>query len=196
VDVALEAQRRAVRSRTRGADGVHAPDGAADVAPLLGVQLVERAAAHLGERGVEDALHLVQRRAGAEIERGHGRKLGVGEIQQEPVLVEDGLARPAAGAVELHDEAALVHELDLVDAVLEGAERQAAAGAAEPACLDRVEHAVRGEGEEGRVGLGGHRLSSVPYARSALRRRTAARCGTAGCWRDRSRARARRARPS
>ena len=127
-------------------------------------------------RGIEDALDLVQRGAGAEIQRGHGGKLGVGEIQQEPVLVEDRLARPAAGAVELHDEAVLVHELDLVDAVLEGAEREAAAGVAEPACLDRVEDAVRGEGEEGRVGLGGDTTSSVPDARSAgPRRRVAAR---------------------
>src|SRR5262245_3528913 len=134
-----------MRRGARGADGVHAPDGAADVAALLGVELVERTAAHLGEGGVEDALDLVERAAGTEVERGDGGQLGGGEVQQEPVLVEDGLARPAARAIELHDESALVLELYLVDAVLEGAERKAAAGAAEPADLDRVEHAVRRE---------------------------------------------------
>src|SRR5439155_1569757 len=68
-------------------------------------------------------------------------------------LVDDRRARPAARAIELYDEAPLVLQLHLVDAVLEGAQRQAAAGAAEASHLDRLEHTVRGEGEEGRAGL-------------------------------------------
>ena len=124
-------------ARTRGADGMHAADGPADAAAVLGVELVERAAAHPGERGVEDAVRLVQRLAVAEIHRRHRGHLGGDQIRQEAMLVEDRLARPAAGAIELHDEAALVLQLDLVHAVLEGAQRQAAAGAAQAAHLDR-----------------------------------------------------------
>src|SRR5262249_52928221 len=104
-------------------------------------------------------------------------------VQQEPVLVQDRLPGPAPGPVELQDEAALVLQLHLVDPVLEGAERQAAAGAAEPAHLDRLEHAGRREGEERRGGWGGHRASSVPHAplrRTAPTRSRVAHAATPG----------------
>ena len=159
VDVVLDAQRGAMRRRARGAHGVQAAQRAADVAAVLGVQLVERAATDARERGVVDPLDLVQRGALAEVHRGDGGHLGLGEVGEELVLVQDGLARPAAGAVELHDQAALVLQLHLVHAVLEGAQRQAAAGRAQAAHLDGVEHALGREGEE-RVGFG-HDSSSV-----------------------------------
>ena len=132
VDVALQGELRAVRRRPAGADRVHAPDRAADVPALLGVELVEGASPHLGERGVQDALDLVERVARAEVERRHGGELGGGQVQEEPVLVENRLARPAAGPVELHHEAALVLQLHLVHTVLEGPEREAAARARSP----------------------------------------------------------------
>jgi hypothetical protein len=50
------------------------------------------------------------------------RELRLGEIGEKRVLVEDRLPRPATGTVELHDDATLVVELDLVHAILEGAE--------------------------------------------------------------------------
>jgi hypothetical protein len=51
--------------------------------------------------------------------------LGVAEVGEERVLLEDRVARPAAGPVELHDDVALVLELEIVDTVLETVEREA-----------------------------------------------------------------------
>ena len=88
------------------------------------------------------------------------------------MLVEDGLARPAAGPVELHDQPPVVVQLDFVDPVLERAKRQAAARAAQAPHLDRVEHAVGSEGGEVRAGRRGDQLdpsfesTSVPAADS------------------------------
>ena len=156
VDVVLDAELGTVRRGARGADGMHAADCAADATAVLGVELVERAATHLGERGVVDAVRLVQRLTGAEVHRRDRRHLGGDQVLQEAMLVQDRLARPAARAIELHDQAALVLQLHLVHAVLEGAQRQAAAGAAQAAHLNGIEHPVGGEGVEGRAGLGGH----------------------------------------
>jgi len=78
------------------------------------------------------------------------------QVGQERVLVEDGLARPAARPIELDDQATLVFQLNLVDAVLERAQRQAAAGAAEAADLDRVQDAIGGQRKERRPGLPRH----------------------------------------
>ena len=137
----------------RGAHGVHAADGAADQAPSLGIELVHDAPAHLRKHAVEDPVDLAERGPGAEVERRHHRKLGRRQLGEERVLVENRRLRPAARAMELDDQAALVLQLHLVDAVLERAQGQAAARAAQTADLDRVEHAVGGETEERRARL-------------------------------------------
>jgi hypothetical protein len=162
VDVVLDIHLRAMRGGPRSAHRVQPAEGAADVAAVLGVELVERASSHPGERRVVDPLDLAQRAAGAQVGRRHRRHLGLGEVGEEAVLVEDGLPRPATGTVELHDQALFVLQLDLVDPVLERAQGQAAAGTAEPADFHRVEHAVRGEGEERRARLGRHRDRVYP----------------------------------
>ena len=138
--------------------GVQASDEPADLAQALVVQLVEDAAADPGERRIEDPVDLRHRGPDAKIEGRHRRQLLGGQVGEERVLVEDGLARPASRPVELHDEAALVLQLDLVDAVLEGAQRQAAAGAAQAADLDRVEDAVGGQ----RVEAAAHQPRRTP----------------------------------
>jgi hypothetical protein len=102
---------------------VHAADGPPDAPAVLRIELVERAAANLREHGVEDAFDLAQGRARADVDRGHGRDLGSGEVAEERVLVQDGLPGPAAGPIELHDQPALVLELHLVDAILERSKR-------------------------------------------------------------------------
>src|SRR5204863_9040943 len=155
-DVGRRVEPQAVWRAARGAHRVHATDGPSDPTPVLGVELIERAPADLRECGVVDPLDLAERRARAEVERRDRRYLGGREVREEPVLVEDRLARPAARPVELHDEAPLVLQLHLVHAVLEGPQRQAAAGAAEAAHLDRLQDAVGREGEERRARLAGH----------------------------------------
>ena len=95
-------------------------------------------------------MDLRERGTGAEVHRWHGRQLGLRQLAKKRVLLEDRLARPAAGPIELHDQAPLVLELDLVDAVLEGTQRHAPAGAAQPPDLDGVEHAIGREGIEAR----------------------------------------------
>src|SRR5947207_1158343 len=95
-DGAFDGEPRPVRRGAGGADRVQPSDRAPDAAPVLGVQLVERAPAHLREPGVEDAVDLVQRRAGAQV---HGRDRGDfrrGELGQEAVLVLDRRPRPAS----------------------------------------------------------------------------------------------------
>ncbi len=87
---ALDAHPRPVRGGARGADRVQPPDRAADPAPVLRVELVQRPSADLREGGVEDAVDLVQRRAGAQIHRRHRVDLRCGEIGQEAVLILDG----------------------------------------------------------------------------------------------------------
>ena len=153
VDVARDVEPRPMLRLARGAHRVHPPDGAADPPAILRVELVERAPPHLREHRVVDALDLAERAAAAEVHGRHRRHLRLDQVRQEGVLVEERLARPAAGPVELDDEPPLVLQLHLVHAVLEGAQRQAAPGGAEPADLDRVEHAVGSEREEGRRGL-------------------------------------------
>src|SRR3989442_5776172 len=115
--------------------------------------VVGRAPGALGEGAEVDPFDPAGAPGGAGVERRAGRHVGGRQVRKEGVLVEDRRARPAARAIELYDEAPLVLQLHLVDAVLEGAQRQAAAGAAEASHLDRLEHTVRGEGEEGRAGL-------------------------------------------
>ena len=65
------------------------PDRAADPAPVLRVELVQRPSADLREGRVEDAVDLVQRRAGAQIHRRHRGDFRRGEIGQEAVLILD-----------------------------------------------------------------------------------------------------------
>jgi hypothetical protein len=69
------------------------------------------------------------------------------------VLVQDRLPRPAPGPVELDHEPALVLQLHLVHAILERAQRLAAARAAQAPDFHRVEHAIRRETEERRAWL-------------------------------------------
>jgi len=172
-NVTLDGHSWPMRGGPRGADGVHAPDGPADPPPVLGVELVQRATAHLREGRVENAVDLVQRRAGAEIHRRDGGHFGRDKVEEEAVLVVDRRARPAAGPVELHDHPLLVLQLDLIHAVLEGAQRQAAPGGAQSADLDGVQHAIGGEREE-RLARRAHRREnrSKPW-------RSAAAAGTA-----------------
>ncbi len=155
-DVALHLDARPVRRVARSAHRVHAPDGPTDAAPILGVELVERSPAHFREHGVVDPLDLAQGGPVADVDRRDGRNLGGRQVREERVLIEDRLARPAAGAIELHDQPPLVLQLDFIDAVLEGAKRQAAAGAAETSDLDRVQDAVGGQREKRRPGLPRH----------------------------------------
>src|SRR5207253_4343167 len=70
------------------------------------------------------------------------------------------------GTIELHDQAPLVLELDLVDTVLEGTQRHAPTGAAQPPDLDRVEHAIGREGVEARR-FAHPRASAASSVRSA-----------------------------
>src|SRR5205814_630356 len=139
-DVGRRVEPQAVRRVARGAHRVHATDGPSDPASVLRIELIERAPADLRERGVVDPLDLAERRARAEVERRDRRYLGRREVREEPVLVEDRLARPAARPVELHDEAPLVLQLHLVHAVLEGPQRQAAAGRRAEAVRADVAH--------------------------------------------------------
>ena len=84
------------------------------------------------------------------------------------MLLEDLLGGPAAGPVELGDDAAAVVQLHLVHAVLEGVERVAQAGAAQTGGLHPVEDAVGGQGQEEVGGLVGQGLSSGPRRRPGL----------------------------
>ena len=155
-DVALLVEPPAVGRVARGPHRVHPADRAADPPAILGVELVERPPAHLGKRRVEDPFDLAQRPAVAQVDRRDRRHLGGHQIGEERVLVEDRLARPAARAVELDHEPPLVLQLYLVDAVLERAQRHAAAGAAKATHLDRVQDPVGGQSEKRRYGLAGH----------------------------------------
>src|SRR5262249_46221827 len=184
VNVALDGHPWSVGCRARGADGVDAPDRAADAPAPLAVELVGHAATDLGKRRVEDGVDLAQRRALAEVERRDHRQLGLGEIPQERVFVQDRLARPPAGPVELHHEPPLVLQLHLVHAVLEGAQRQAAAGRAQAADLDGIEHAVGGEGEERGGENTGHDRDYNPPPKGAAPRstRSAPTASRPGAW--------------
>jgi hypothetical protein len=150
----------------RGADRMHASDEPPDLAQQLVVAFLQRPTAHFRERGVVDPVDLGERGAGAEVHRWHGRQLRLRQLAKKRVLVENRLARPAAGTIELHDQAPLVLELDLVDAVLEGTQRNAPAGAAQPPDLDRVEDAIGREGVEARR-FAHSRASSASSRRSA-----------------------------
>ncbi len=110
-------------------------------------------------------------RAPAQAQRRDRRHLGLGELPEESMLLENLLVAPAAGAVELGDErrrrgrepgraAQVLLDADLEYAVLVAVERQhlagaaPAAGAAAQGLVDRVEDHVRGQALE-RFGGGG-----------------------------------------
>ncbi len=80
--------------------------------------------------------------------------LGVRELREEAVLLQDLLPRPAPGAVELGDDAGAILALDLVDAVLERVQRVADAVAVDAGGLDGLDDLVRGQRQE-EVGRGG-----------------------------------------
>jgi hypothetical protein len=134
-------------------DGAHLVDAREQAAHLHEarvVELLERAAAHLGKDGEPDpVVGAGERGAAGERQGGDRRDLGVHQLGEKAVLVEDRLPGPAAGAVELGDHAGLVLQLDLVDPVLHAVELEGAAGGARAERgLDGAEHALGREGEE------------------------------------------------
>src|SRR2546430_15605608 len=83
------------------------------------------------------------------------------------VLVLDRRPRPASRPVELDDHARLVLQLDLVHAILERAQRQAATGRAQTSGLDRLQHAIGRETEKRLPGLSGHPCDRISSLRDA-----------------------------
>jgi hypothetical protein len=149
----------------RLADGAHVVDPrqqAAEQGDLLVVELVRRAPAGAGPDGVVDALDLVECISVGEAQRCADGDLGLPKLGEEAVLVEDRLAAPAPGPVELHHDVPSPLEPQVVDPVLETGERRAVAGGIEAAGLHRREDAVGREVEEEivvvRGGFGRQRL--------------------------------------
>src|SRR5262249_36822138 len=78
----------------------------------------------------------------AQIERPDRGDLGGGEISQERVLLQDGLARPSTGPIKLEDPSLAALQLDLVDPGCQPAERQAEASRAHARRLGGVEDSI------------------------------------------------------
>jgi hypothetical protein len=113
-----------------------------------------------------DALDLAETPAARKPERRADRDLRGAQLLKEAVLVENRLAAPATGPVELDDDVRLVPEAEVVDAVLEAGERGAVARRLESPRLHRLQHPVRRELEEEL----GHERGRIqrPAARCAL----------------------------
>ena len=94
--------------------------------------------------GVLKAVVRMQRRA-VHHERSDDRDLNGRELRGKAMLLEQRARRPATGPVELDDDRFGVLDPDLVDAILVAVERQHAAVARKPQCLDRRDDAVRGQ---------------------------------------------------
>ena len=137
-----------VRNADALADRMDAGEQAPQHGHLVVAKLVGRATTRARPEREVDALHAVQRVTVVEAHRRTHRDLRVAQREEHPVLVEDRLARPAPGPVELRDHVAPVLEAQVVDAVLEGVQGQAMTRRRETAALDRVEHALGREAKE------------------------------------------------
>ena len=120
---------RTVGRGAGGTDRVAPPDERPEAEQGVAGFRLERAAAGLREHREEEARAAAVTRAvpgcvdlleGAPVDAAQGRDHGdfrLGEVAQEPVLVEDGLPGPPAGPVELGDERLPVLPAHAVDAV-------------------------------------------------------------------------------
>ena len=90
----------------------------------------------------------MERLAVGEGERRANGHLGLAQLRQVAVLVENGLPAPTPRPVELHDHVLSSLEAQVVDPVLEAGQRRAVAGRLEAAGLHRLQHPVRRQCEE------------------------------------------------
>src|SRR5690606_4672774 len=105
------------------ADKVDAADEAADPLEHFGLLEVRRAPAAARIDGKVE-LAAVEEGVVVEEKRGDDRDFATGELERESVLLEDLLARPAAGPVELDDDRRAFVQIHLVDAVLVAVQRE------------------------------------------------------------------------
>ena len=133
----------------RRPDLVEAREEAAEDLELPIIGLVGGATAYLREHGAPDPGTAADvdgaQRVAAYHERRDGGNLERHQLGEVLMLRSQGRFAPASGAVELGDDARLVLERDLVDAVLERAQREHVPRCAAAVGLHGVEHAVRRE---------------------------------------------------
>ena len=164
--VAGGVQRQPVGERPLHADCMHAADEAAQ--PLhrgLVLQLGRAAGAPLGDREtmvVVGGAEVAQGRGGAGLFARQGprvdhRDLGGGQFGREGMLLQDLRIAPAAGAVELRDDHALVLQEDLEHAVLVGVQLDQPAVSAQADGVEGVEHHFRRQAGIGGLGRRGRR---------------------------------------
>jgi hypothetical protein len=166
-DVALAIEARPMADLEARGDVVEPADEHAQPACGGSVELVWSPSTPAIREAVVDPLDGLQGLAvGKRTDVGDGHFV-LGEGRQERVLLEDLVAGPAVGSVELGHDAAAVLQADLVDPVLEGVERVAQPRGLEAPRVDRVEDPVRGQAEEEICGGGaGHGVTVAVGRRS------------------------------
>ena len=158
VTEAVDIQYRTMAERTRRPDGMQAPDHAPHPQPVIPQDQFRPATALARIERVAIAMPGLQRRVVVQ-QRSDHRNFLFRQFQRQGVLLQDRLAGPASGPVELRDDRRAFVEADLINAVFVAVEREKPAAGTPAALLDGIEQGVgcqAGVIDRRRIGWGVH----------------------------------------